>query len=98
VVRHPLADYTRFLPVAPGLPVRKAVLQMPLGPEARRELLMLLEASGDRLTGIAPDAQEDYLYGISYRVFLERHFGVRSPELLARIPGDRHRHGRLRQL
>lgn len=87
LVRHPLVDYTRFLPLATGLPVREAVLQMPLGPEAQRELLMLLEASGDRLTGIPPGKQEDYLYGISYRVFLERHFGVRSAELLAVFQG-----------
>ncbi len=87
LVRHPLVDYTRFLPLAPGLPAREAVAQMPLGAEARRELLMLFDADGDRLEGIPPAAQEEYLYGISYRVFLERHFGVRSPELFALLQG-----------
>lgn len=87
LVRHPLIDYTRFLPLVPGLPVREAVAQMPLGAEAMRELLMLCEADGDRLDGIPPAAQEEYLYGISYRAFLERHFGVRSPELFALLQG-----------
>jgi len=87
LVRHPLVDYTRFLPLVPGLPVREAVAQMPLGAEAMRELLMLCEADGDRLEGIPPASQEEYLYGISYRAFLERHFGVRSPELFALLQG-----------
>jgi spermidine dehydrogenase len=87
LVRYPLVDYTRFLPLANGLPAREAVSQMPLGPETKRELLSLLEADRNLLGRIPPEEQEEYLHSISYRVFLERHCGVRSPELFTLLQG-----------
>ena len=52
LVGYSLIDYS-FLPLATSsLDVKDAVSQMPIGENARRELLQLLEARGDRLTDI----------------------------------------------
>jgi spermidine dehydrogenase len=83
-----LMDYTWFVPyVASPLSAKEAVRQMPLGDDARRQLLMLLEANGDRLRGIPAAEQQAYLSGISYRDFLERHLGVGDAQLLAVLQG-----------
>ena len=60
---------------------------MPIGENAARELLQLLEARGDRLTDIAANEQEEYLWRLSYRDFLERHMGVTDPEIFALYQG-----------
>ncbi len=75
-----LMEYRQFLPLATSsLDVKDAVSQMPIGENAARELLQLLEARGDRLTDIAANEQEEYLWRLSYRDFLERHMGVTDP-------------------
>lgn len=80
LVDYCLLDPTTFLPVADAeISAREAVAQMPLAATAREDLLRLLEASGDRLHGIPADEQWDYLEGISYREFLEKHIGIKSP-------------------
>jgi len=87
LVRYPVVDYS-FLPLAPSaIDVKEAVSQMPLGENARRELLGLLEARGDRLTDIPEDEQERYLSRVSYREFLERHMRVTDPEVFAFFQG-----------
>jgi spermidine dehydrogenase len=88
LVRYPLMDYTWFLPLAESpLSVKEGVQQMPLGENARRELLMLLEMKGDRLSPVPADQQEDYLSRISYKDFLARHLGIHDSELLSALQG-----------
>ncbi len=88
LVGYSLVDHSVFLPIAiSSLDVKDAVSQMPLGENARRELLQLLEARGNRLTDIPVDEQEEYLWRLSYRDFLERHMGVTDPEVLALYQG-----------
>ena len=88
LVCYSLVDHSVFLPIAiSSLDVKDAVSQMPLGENARRELLQLLEARGNRLTDIPADEQEEYLWRLSYRDFLERHMGVTDPEVLALYQG-----------
>jgi spermidine dehydrogenase len=60
---------------------------MPIGDNARKEMLDLIEARGDRLKGVAPEEQERYLNSISYRDFLERHMGVTDPEVFRILQG-----------
>jgi len=87
LVGYPLMDYS-FLPLAPSsLEVKDAVSQIPIGENARRELLQLLEARTNRLTDIPANEQERYLRRLSYRDFLERHMGVTAPEVFAIYQG-----------
>jgi spermidine dehydrogenase len=77
-----LLDPTTFLPVADSnLTVQQAVAEMPLGAQAQQDLLRLLEARGDHLHGVPASEQWDYLDGISYREFLEKHIGVTSAQI-----------------
>jgi spermidine dehydrogenase len=88
LVRYPLMDYTMFLALAPtSLDAKDAVAQMPLGENAARELLRLLEARGNRVTDIPASEQQEYLWRISYRDFLERHMGITDPEVFALYQG-----------
>jgi spermidine dehydrogenase len=88
LVRRSLMEYRQFLPLATtSLGVKDAVSQMPLGENARRELLQLMAARENRLTGIPDHEQEDYLWRISYRDFLERHMGITDPEVFALFQG-----------
>ena len=88
LVNYSLMEYRQFLPLAAtSLAAEDAVSQMPLGTNARRELLRLLEARGDRLTGMAAREQREYLRRLSYRDFLERHMGVTDPEIFALYQG-----------
>ncbi len=88
LVAYPLIDYSRFLPLARSpLDAKDAVSQMPLGENARRELLSLLEARGDRLDAIPADKQEEYLWRLSYRDFLERHMEITEAEVFSLCQG-----------
>jgi spermidine dehydrogenase len=88
LVNYPLMDYTLFLPLATSsIEVKDAVSQMPLGENARCELLSLLEARGSRVSDIPANEQEQYLWGLSYRDFLKRHMGVTDPEVFALYQG-----------
>ena len=88
LVGYSVVDYEGFLPINnSSIGVKDAVAQMPLGENARRELLQLLEARGNRLTDVPDDEQEYYLWRMSYRDFLERHMGVTDPEVLALYQG-----------
>ena len=83
-----MVDYAGYLPINnSSIGVKDAVAQMPLGENARRELLQLLEARGNRLTDVPDDEQEYYLWRMSYRDFLERHMGVTDPEVFALFQG-----------
>ncbi|MBM4193666.1 MAG: hypothetical protein FJ202_04710 [Gemmatimonadetes bacterium] len=87
LVGRSLVDYA-FLPLAPyALDVKEAVAQMPLGENARRELLELLQARGNRLPEIPKSDQARYLRRLSYRDFLARHMGVTDPEVFALYQG-----------
>lgn len=88
LVNYPLVSYAQFVPfLAPTISARDAVAQMPIGDNARKELLELIEARGNRITGVAAEDQEHYLRSISYRDFLERHMGVTDPEVFAIFQG-----------
>ena len=88
LVGYPLIDYSVFLPLASApLDAQDAVSQMPIGENARRELLHLIQARGNHLTDVPADEQMVYLWRLSYRDFLERRMGVSDPELLALFQG-----------
>ncbi len=88
LVAYSVVDYAGLLPINnSSIGVKDAVAQMPLGENARRELLQLLEARGNRLTEVPDDEQEYYLWRMSYRDFLERHMGVTDPEVFALFQG-----------
>jgi len=88
LVRYELIDYSGYMPLSPSkLSAREAVAQMPLSPAAQSEMVALLEAEGDRLAPISVDDQEDYLYTISYKHFLQRYVGITEPEVFALLEG-----------
>lgn len=88
LVKRSLIEYRQFLPLAETtLDVKDAVSQMPLGENARRELLQLMEAQDNVLGDIPENEQEQYLWRISYREFLERHIGITDPEVFALFQG-----------
>ena len=88
LIRYPLIDYTRFLPLAENkLPVQHAVADMPLSAPARTQLLYLLTSRENFRPDLNPAQQENYLWQISYRDFLERHMGVTEPEVFALLQG-----------
>jgi spermidine dehydrogenase len=87
VVRHEVVAYSGYLPLAPSdLSAEEAVARMPLSPPARTELLRLLAAKEDRLAIPAED-QPEYLWRLSYRDFLVRHFDVGEAEVFALLEG-----------
>ena len=73
---------TRYLPLADGDSLDQAVAQMPISEAARKEFNRLLTIDEDQLNMTA-DQEEEYLYGISYREFLEKHIGITEPEVFA---------------
>jgi len=88
VVRYPIMDYSNFIPLAPTkLSSQEAVAQMPLGENAKRELLQLLSLREDRLSDVPASKQEDFLWRLSYRDLLTRYLGVTDPEVLALFQG-----------
>lgn len=72
----------QYLPLATGATADEAVAQMPMSAAARSEFLRLLTTDENQL-GLPEDEEEAYLYGISYREFLERHLDIREPEVFA---------------
>ncbi len=71
---------TRYVPLANGDSPDKAVAQMPISAAARQQFLRLLTIDEDQLQMDA-EAEEEYLYSISYREFLEKHVGITEPEV-----------------
>ncbi len=73
----------KYLPLAASeLSPAEAVAKMPMSEAARVEFLRLLTTEKDQV-GMSGDEKEEYLYSISYRKFLERHLGIREPEVFA---------------
>ena len=82
VVRYELGCLT-YLPLAESnLTAAMACAAMPLSHAAQTELLRLLTASKDRLD-LAAGAREEYVYGTSYREFLEKHLDITEPQVFA---------------
>ena len=82
VVRYELGGMS-YLPLAdPGVSPAEAVSGMPISGAAKAEFLQLLTADEDVLDMSKAD-QEEYLYGISYRQFLEKHLDIHEPEVFA---------------
>jgi spermidine dehydrogenase len=83
-----LVEFSGYIPLAPSpIGPEEAVAQMPISEAARREMLPLLADRRLRITDVPPEKQEDYLWEISYRAFLERYFDIREPEVFALLEG-----------
>ncbi|MEM9758613.1 MAG: FAD/NAD(P)-binding protein [Pseudomonadota bacterium] len=81
-VRFDLTGYGDYLPVAASrLSAAEAVRSMPLSSRAQEQLTRAISETRDRIPNVPEDEKADYLYGISYRRFLEQHLGVTEPEL-----------------
>lgn len=59
-----------------------AVLQMPIAPEAQRQLAKLWQADTDHLPDHWIGSEPSYLMSISYLTFLKKHMGVTHPQAL----------------
>jgi spermidine dehydrogenase len=81
VVRYELGPI-RYVPLANGDSPDKAVAQMPISAAAKQQFLRLLTIDKDQLHMDA-EAEEEYLYSISYRKFLEKHVAITEPEVFA---------------
>jgi len=88
VVRYPIVDYSNFIPLAPNtLASKEAVAQMPLGENAKRELLQLLNFHENRLPDVPASKQAEFLRRLSYRDFLAQYLGVTDPEIFSLFQG-----------
>jgi spermidine dehydrogenase len=88
VVRYPIVDYSNFILLAPTkLSPKEAVAQMPLGENAKRELLLLLSLRENRLPHVSASRQRELLWRLSYRDFLTQYMGVTDPEIFALFQG-----------
>jgi spermidine dehydrogenase len=88
IVRYPVVDYSNFLPLAEcPLTAKEAVAQMPLGENAKGEMLRLLEFSEDQLPEIPASEQEDYLWDLRYLDFLKKHLGASDPQVIDLFQG-----------
>jgi len=88
LVRYPLLDYSEFLPLAPSpITANEAVAAMPLGANAKRELLGLLETRENRLPEVPVAQQQQFLWRLSYRDFLMKYLGVTDPEVFDLFQG-----------
>jgi spermidine dehydrogenase len=83
-----LMNFSNYLPLTPSkVTSQEAVAQMPLSESARRELLKALLIDKNRITNVPAEQQEDYLWTISYRHFLERYMDITNPEIIAMLQG-----------
>jgi len=88
VVQYPIMDYSNFIPLAPtALSSKEAVAQMPLGENAKRELLQLLSFRENRLPDVPASKQAEFLSRLSYRDFLTQYMGVTDPEIFSLFQG-----------
>ena len=88
VIRYPVMDYSNFIPLAPTkLSSKEAVAQMPLGENAKRELLQLLNLRENRLPDVPASEQARFLRRLSYRDFLTQYLGVTDPEIFSLFQG-----------
>ena len=88
VIPYELTGISDYLPLAPStVTPQEAVAQMPLSEPARRELLNALLIDENRIPNVPAEQQEDYLWSISYRYFLERYLGITNPEVIAMLQG-----------
>ena len=97
LVRSDFLDPSLFLPVAhSGRSLADVIDQVPISEPARKQLLRLTEASGDRLTEHSIFAEPGYLETISYYDLLTKDLGITDPEVLAilrEVPGSYFGHG-----
>jgi spermidine dehydrogenase len=73
---------TVYVPFANGDTPEKVVSQMPISEDARKEFHRLLTIDEDQLN-MSANQEEEYLYRISYRDFLQQHVGITEPEVFA---------------
>jgi len=86
IVDYDLNSLGSYLPVAPArATVAEAVAQMPMSESARAEFLKMLTTTEDRMRDVPQGEKEDYLWGISYRKFLEKHLDITEPEVFATL-------------
>jgi spermidine dehydrogenase len=60
---------------------------MPLGENAKRELLQLLNLRENRLPDVPASEQAEFLWRLSYRDFLTQYMGVTDPEIFSLFQG-----------
>lgn len=82
VVRYELGGMTYLPLMDSGLSPEEAVAQMPISDAARGEFIRLLTIDENQLD-MSKAEQQEYLSGISYREFLERHLDIHNPEVFA---------------
>jgi spermidine dehydrogenase len=88
VIGYPIMDYSNFIPLASTkLSSNEAVAQMPLGENAKRELLQLLNLRENRLPDVPASKQAEFLSRLSYRDLLTQYLGVTDPEILSLFQG-----------
>jgi spermidine dehydrogenase len=86
VVDYDLTSLGGYVPVAPArATVAESVAQMPMSEAARAEFLKLLTTTEDRMRDVPQSEKGDYLWGISYREFLEKHLDITEPEVFATL-------------
>ena len=71
-----------YLPLASSsLSAEEAVQKMPLSDAARTQFLRLLNRKIENVEEMSPDDMEEYLYTLSYKEFLERHYAITEPDV-----------------
>lgn len=82
LVPYSLIDYERFVPADMGqISTEQAVAQMPLGNEAKKQLLRFLLLKEDVLSPMSKAEQYKYLASVSYKDFLVNNIGITDPEI-----------------
>lgn len=84
LIPYSLMHYEKFVPLDEGnICAEEAVHKMPIGDNAKRELLSLLLATDNVIAHMSPQAQEQYLWSTSYKDFLVNDMGITDPEVFA---------------
>ncbi len=87
LIQYPLQGYDYFLPLSkPKISLDQAVRQMPLAEEAQRQLIRLMSYNSDQMN-MPVDEQEEYLWQISYKEFLNKHLAIDHPQVLQLLQG-----------
>ena len=87
LVRHDVAGFWSWLPLAAGETAERAVAAMPLSAPARLQMLRLLTDRTSQFENMTLEARDAYLSSISYADFLKRHLGITEPEVFAALAG-----------
>lgn len=82
LVNYDLSDLKSYIPLDTSKrSAKKAVDEMPISVDAKRQMLFLLENNKDLIPTISD--KWDYLRALSYRDFLVKHLGITEPDVFA---------------